>query len=500
MKHYIGIDLGTSSMKLILMDELGQVVLETSSDYPVYFPRTGWSEQDPADWVSAMKAGVRQCADHAHKIGEGSEIAGIGIGGQMHGLVPVDKDGQVIRPAILWNDGRADKETRYLNQEIGEETLVHETANIAFAGFMAPKILWMREYEPALYDRMAYALLPKDYLNYILTGRYTTDVSDASGTLLFDPKRRCWSEKMLRICGLIPDQMPEIHESWEIVGTVKPELADEMGLSGTVAVVAGAGDNAAAAIGTGTVRDGDCNISLGTSGTVFISSDEFRLPGNPAIHAMAHANGKYHLMGCMLSAASCNKWWLEDIVGTGDYDEVEKAESKRPLGENPVIFLPYLMGERSPHNDPSARGMFIGMSMNSTREDLSLAVLEGVAFGLRDSIEIARASGLTIRRSTICGGGARSALWKKIIASVCQIEVVTVEREEGPSMGAAILAAVGCGLFPDVETAAGQLAGCGGSVLPDEEISRKYEGQYRRFRELYRQLKGHFTSEINSDS
>ena len=430
--YYIGIDLGTSAVKLLLMDEKGAIHNIVSKEYPLYFPHPGWSEQNPEDWFTQSMEGVKELIADCDR----SKVAGISFGGQMHGLVVLDKDDQVIRPAILWNDGRTGKETDYLNQVIGKDKLSSYTANIAFAGFTAPKILWMKENEPENFAKIEKIMLPKDYLAYRLSGVHCTDYSDASGMLLLDVKNKCWSEEMMEICGVKREQLPDLFESYEVVGTLKKELADELGLSENVKIVAGAGDNAAAAVGTGTVGDGRCNISLGTSGTIFISSKTFGVDENNALHSFDHADGYYHLMGCMLSAASCNKWWMDEILQDKDYAG-EQAKIEK-LGENHVFFLPYLMGERSPHNNPDARATFIGMSMDTTRADMTQAVLEGVAFGLRDSLEVARSLGIKIERTKICGGGAKSPLWKKIIANVMNLKVDVIESEEGPGYGGAI--------------------------------------------------------------
>ena len=392
---YIGIDLGTSSVKLLLMDSSGKIVNIVTEEYPVSYPHPGWSEQRPEDWYEKTVAGVRKLIREADR----EQIAGISFGGQMHGLVILDRDDQVIRPAILWNDGRTGEETAYLNTTIGKEKLSEYTANIAFAGFTAPKLLWVRKHEPENFARIAKIMLPKDYLAYRLTGVFCTDMSDASGMLLFDVKNRRWSREMCEICGIAPSQLAKCYESYETVGTVLPQVARELGVPASVKVAAGAGDNAAAAVGTGTVGDNRCNISLGTSGTIFLSSKKFGVDSNNALHSFAHADGNYHLMGCMLSAASCNKWWMDDITGRGDYGAEQKDITD--LGENHVFFLPYLMGERSPHNNPDARGVFIGMSMDTTRADMTQAVLEGVAFALRDSLEVAKSLGLRIESTRI---------------------------------------------------------------------------------------------------
>lgn len=483
---YIGIDLGTSAVKLLLMDEKGKIHHIVSKEYPLFFPHTGWSEQNPSDWYAQTVAGIKELTMAC----DTAQIAGVSFGGQMHGLVVLDENDNVIRPAILWNDGRTTKETDYLNQVIGREKLSEYTANIAFAGFTAPKILWLKNNEPENFDRIAKIMLPKDYLAYKLSGVHCTDYSDASGMLLLDVKNKCWSKEMMDICGVSESQLPKLFESYEVVGTLQAEIAEELGLSENVKVIAGAGDNAAAAVGTGTVGDGMCNISLGTSGTIFISSKSFGVDENNALHSFDHADGYYHLMGCMLSAASCNKWWMDEILKTKDYGKEQEDIIK--LGENKVFYLPYLMGERSPHNDPDARAAFIGMTMDTTREEMTQAVLEGVAFGLRDSLEVAKSLGIQLTRTKICGGGAKSPLWKKIIANVMNLKVDVIESEEGPGYGGAILAAVGCGAFDSVEDAANKLVKVVDTVEPEPELVEKYEKQYRKFVGIYPVMKGLF--------
>lgn len=483
---YIGVDLGTSAVKLLLMDGDGNIQKIVSKEYPLYFPYPGWSEQNPEDWFRQSVDGIRELTTDCDK----TEIAGISFGGQMHGLVTLDADDRVIRPAILWNDGRTKEETEYLNEAIGKDKLSEYTANIAFAGFTAPKILWMQKHEPENFAKIEKIMLPKDYLAYRLSGVFCTDMSDASGMLLLDVKNRCWSQEMIEICGIRESLLPKLYESYEAVGTLKPEIAEELGLPKGVRVIAGAGDNAAAAVGTGTVGDGMCNISLGTSGTIFISSANFGVDENNALHSFAHADGSYHLMGCMLSAASCNKWWSEEILKTKDYGAEQAGILE--LGENQVFYLPYLMGERSPHNNPDARAMFLGMSMDTTREDMTQAVLEGVAFGLRDSLEVAKSLGIKVERTKICGGGAKSMLWKKIIANIMNIKVDVIESEEGAALGGAMLAAVGCGEYPDVKTIAEKIVKVAGTVEPEPELVAKYEKKYQQFRKIYPTVKGLF--------
>lgn len=476
---YVGIDLGTSAVKLLLMDGEGKIQKIVSREYPLYFPHPGWSEQKPEEWYEQVMDGMKELIAEADK----SKVAGISFGGQMHGLVILDKEDQVIRPAILWNDGRTYEECDYLNNVIGKEKLSEYTANISFTGFTAPKILWVKNKEPENFKKIVKIMLPKDYIAYKLTGVNCTDVSDASGMLLMDVKNRRWSKEMCEICGISEEMLPKLYESYECVGTVKPEIARELGIPETVKVAAGAGDNAAAAVGTGTVGDGMCNISLGTSGTIFISSEKFGVDKNNALHAFAHADGHYHLMGCMLSAASCNKWWMDEIIGTSDYG----AEQKKigALGENHVYFLPYLMGERSPHNNPNARGTFIGMTMDTTRADMTQAVLEGVAFALRDSFEVAKSLGIKIERTKICGGGAKSPLWKKMIANILNLKVDVIESEEGPALGGAMLAAVACGEYKNVEEAAAKIVRIVDTVEPEEELVKKYDERYQQFRQIY---------------
>ena len=481
MNLYIGIDLGTSAAKLLLMDELGEIKNVVTKEYPLEFPRPGWSQQNPEDWHKAVMEGIPELLEGF----DGKAVAGIGCGGQMHGLVILDAENHVIRPAILWNDGRTAKQVDYLNNVIGKQKLSALTANIAFAGFTAPKVLWIKEKEPENFAKIAKLMLPKDYVNYILTGVHACDYSDASGMLLMDVEHKCWSKEMLEICGISENQMPKLFESYKCIGTVKPDVAASLGLGDQVKVAAGAGDNAAAAVGTGVVGEGGCNISLGTSGTVFISSKNFGVDSTNALHAFAHADGGYHLMGCMLSAASCNKWMLEDIFQTTDYAGEQAPITEEKLGENHTYFLPYLMGERSPINDTNARGTFIGMTMDTSRADLVQAVLEGVAFAIRDSVEVARSLGIEIRSSKICGGGAKSALWKRILANVLNMTLECPVSEQGPGMGGAMLAMVACGAYPSVQAVCNQFVEVASRVEPENALVAKYETRYRQFRKIY---------------
>ena len=485
---YIGIDLGTSACKLLLVDEDGAVLNEVTKEYPLSFPHPGWSEQNPEDWWMAVTQGVPELLAGFNA----AQVAGIGVGGQMHGLVALDEHDEVIRPAILWNDGRTAAQVDYLNNEIGREKLSQYTANIAFAGFTAPKLLWMRENEPDKFARIRKIMLPKDYINYRLTGVHCTDYSDASGMLLLDVEHKCWSAEMCKICGVSEGQLPKLYESWEVVGTLLPDVAESLDLPASVKVCAGAGDNAAAAVGTGAVGAGGCNISLGTSGTIFISSEQFGVDPTNGLHAFAYADGGWHLMGCMLSAASCNKWWCEDILGTGDYQTEQNPIDTDKLGRNRIFFLPYLMGERSPINDTNARGAFVGMSMDTTRADMTQAVLEGVAFAIRDSFEVAKSLGVSIPCSSLCGGGSKSPLWRTILANVLGIPLDIPQTEQGPGYGGAMLAMVACGVFESVQSACDALVRVADTVNPDPEITARYEERYCQFKQIYPALKSVF--------
>lgn len=481
--YYLGIDLGTSGVKLLLSDEKGSIIKTASRDYPLIFPREGWSEQNPSDWVEGTLSALGEITEGIDK----SLIKGIGVAGQMHGLVILDENDEVIRPAILWNDGRTEKEVEYLNFTVGKEKLSEYTANIAFAGFTAPKILWVKNNEPESFKKIRKIMLPKDYINYVLTGVHACDYSDASGMLLLDVKNKCWSEEMLGICGITKDVLPSLYESYEVIGKVK----EEFGLPEAV-VVAGAGDNAAAAVGTGTVGNGKCNISLGTSGTVFISSNSFSVDPMNALHSFCHADGNYHLMGCMLSAASCNKWLAEEILKEKDFALLQKEINEEKLGKNSVYFLPYLMGERSPINDTDARGVFLGMTLDTGREDMVLSVLEGVSFAIRDSFEVAKSSGIAITESFLVGGGAKSPLWRRILANVLGIRLHILKTEQGPGFGAVILAMVGTGLYKSVNEAAFELCTVADTVYPEEGLTALYEERYRKYRKIYPALKNIF--------
>lgn len=480
---YIGIDLGTSSVKLLAMDENGDIKKIVVREYPLQFPKRGWAEQNPEDWFNAVEDGFKELTTDL----DSSIIEGISFSGQMHGLVLLDEKDKVIRPAILWNDGRTVEECRYLNEDIGQELISKYTANKALTGFTAPKLLWVRRNEPENFAKINKIMLPKDYIAYRLSGVHCTDVSDASGMLLLDVKNKRWSKEMLDICEIKEEQLAKVYESYEVVGTITQEMSERLQLPITCKIIAGGGDQAVGAVGTGTVGNGMCSVSLGTSGVVFISSKDFAVDDNNALHSFAHADGQYHFMGVTLAAAASNKWWMDEILNTKEYS-IEQEKIKL-LGENQVFYLPYLMGERTPHNDPKARGAFIGMAMDTTREDMTQAVLEGVAFSLRDCFEITKSLGVEVERIRISGGGSKSKLWCKIIANVLNVKVDKINSLEGPGFGAAILASVGCGRYSSVEEATKELIKVVETTEQEVNIVEKYEERYQVYRELYPTLK-----------
>ena len=484
---FIGVDLGTTTTLLLLMDEEGEVRRTIAKAYPQFFPQPGWCEQDPSVWWAAVRMGIRELV-RGYDV---SQVAGIGVAGQMHGLVALDEDDKPVCPAILWNDNRAQFQSDYLNNEVGRRWLSAKTGNVSYPGFTAPKLLWLREEEPQNFSRIAKLMLPKDYINYRLCGVHATDCSDASGTLLFDVRMRCWSKAMLNICGLREHQLPTVHESFEPLGTLLPEVALDLGLPERVVVCAGASNNAAAAVGTDTVGTGRCNIRIGSSGTILVSNDNFMVDEHNALHSFAHADGTYHFLGCMLSASASNRWWMNDILKSRDYAGEQRRIDPKRLGHNSVFFLPYLMGERSPYNDPNARGAFIGMHLHTGREDMTLAVLEGVAFAMRDCLDITRAEEVRVKGSTI-SGTTITPFWKKIFANVLGIPLITTKVPDVTSFGAAMLAAVACGAWPDVRTCSHELVKTADVIEPDRWTVSLYQERYDIWHSLYPILRPKF--------
>jgi xylulokinase len=478
--YYIGIDIGTTSVKMLAVDEKGSVIKSAVKEYPIYFPKPLWSEQNPEDWYIQTIEGLGELLEGLDK----SEAEAISFSGQMHGLVILDEEDKVIRPAILWNDQRTEKECRYLNDNIGQGKISEWTGNLALTGFTAPKLLWLRENEPLNFARIRKVMLPKDYVAYRMSGVFASDMSDASGTLYLDVKNRKWSEPMLNLLGISKSQLPELYESYEVIGSLEKNLADKLGLSDNVKVVIGGGDQAVAAIGGGVTGTEACSLSLGTSGVIFVATDDFHVDSKNSLHSFCHANGRYHQMGVTLAAAASLKWWAQEVIGSENFDGL-LAEAEEAAIEDSVFYLPYLMGERTPHNDPFCRGVFIGMNMTHQRKHLTRAVLEGVAFSLRDTFEIMKAMGIRAPIVRINGGGAKSKLWCKIISDVLNVKVEKLNTDEGPAYGAAILAAVGSGRFATVESACASFLKVTESIDPDETNVGLYNQKYKKFREIY---------------
>lgn len=475
---FLGVDLGTSSIKLLLGDENGRILDTESADYPLSYPQEHWSEQSPEDWWAGFCGAL--CA-----LGKRQDILRVthmSFSGQMHGLVLLDAADNVIRPAILWNDGRTAGECGYLNDEIGKDKLLAWTGNIALTGFTAPKVIWVKKHEPENFGRIAKLMLPKDYLVYRLTGILATDVSDASGTLFFDVQNRRWSEPMLAILGLSRGQLPAVHESGEVVGRVRADAAATLGLSAGVSVVIGGGDQAMGAVGAGAVQVGAVSINLGTSGVVFCNSGTYAQAGE-ALHAFCNACGTYHLMGVTLACAGSSRWWAEDVLETGDYDALFAGLSKRPLDS--LVYLPYLMGERSPINDPHAKGMLFGLSASHGREAITKAILEGVCFSLRDCVEAARAGGVEISAARVIGGGSRSADWVQILCDILGIPLSVINTSEGGGLGAVILCAVAASRYESVPAACEALIRVTRSFEPDAQRHAAYEKKFGIYKKLY---------------
>lgn len=482
--YTIGIDLGTTSVKILIMDTQGDIIRSVSRTYPIAFPKALWAEQNPEDWFEAAVDGLKEALKNL----DTASVAAISFSGQMHGLVMLDDEDTVIRPAILWNDQRSSKETTTLNRDIGVNALTRYTGNIAFPGFTAPKLLWVKHNEPEHFERIAKIMLPKDYLAYRMSGVFATDYADASGTLYLDVAGRRWSPDMCALLGIEVHMLPTLFESYAPIGEVRQELADALGLPSNVAVVIGSGDQACAAVGGGVVRPGICSVSLGTSGVVFVHADTFTRDPENGLHAFCHANGAYHLMGCMLSAAGALKWWGEDILRGAEYEPLLAEAETAPI-QNGLFFLPYLMGERSPHNDPNARGTFWGLTLSHGTGDMTRAVLEGVAFALKDSFEIVRRLGISISEVRINGGGSKSDFWCQMIADVLNVPVVKLKTDAGPAYGAAILAAVGAGIFRNVASACDAVLSTTHTYLPDSHTVALYQKKYTAFTHLYPHLK-----------
>lgn len=487
MNYYIGCDLGTSALKLTMVDENGNIIQSLEEKYPLLLPKPLFSEQNPLDWKKALLDGLK-------KISSGVEenISALAIDGQMHGLVALDEKMNVIRNAILWNDSRSYEEVEYLNTAIGKEFLLKETGNIAYSGFTLPKILWMKKNEPELFMKIRHVLLPKDYLNFILTGKLYTDPSDAAGTLLYDVEKKCWSRKMIEISSLDEFCFPEVIPCGRLIGMIQKEVLEELGWKKEVRVYQGAADNAAAAIANGTLQNQDCNLSLGTSGTIFIDTKKYVHSRNGAIHIFNGANDDYCILACMLSCASCLKWLNEEIYKTTDYVAEQKMISLSPSEKDSLYFLPYLMGERSPINDPKAKGVFLGLTLDTKREDMTKAVLEGVSFAFKDSLLAIKEMGIDIKSAKVTGGGSQSEIWLQILSSVLNLPLLILEKNDGPSYGMALRCLASEKKSESLEEILLRKTKIKKTILPEKEIVDAYQKKYEIYKKIYPAIKNLF--------
>lgn len=500
MATLIGIDIGTSGAKTALYDETGRCLASYTAEYPLHQPQNGWAEQDPADWWRAVKEGLSHVSSFLH----GEPLSGIGLSGQMHGLVLLDKDGKVLRKSILWCDQRTGDECADIEQRVGGRArLIELTANPALTGFTASKIMWVKKHEPALYDRCSHILLPKDYIRYLLTGEFATEVSDASGMQLLDVGHRRWSKEVLEKLEIDGGLLAKVYESAEITGTLLPSVAKEVGLPAGIPVAGGAGDNAAAAVGTGTVEDGDAFVTIGTSGVVYAHSSRVVIDKKGRVHTFCSAvPGQWHVMGVTQAAGLSLKWFVENFcaeesqraveAGVDRYAVTDDEAAQVPIGANGLLYLPYLMGERTPHLDPECRGVFFGLSGMHRRRDLIRAVMEGVAYSLADCASVIEEMGVSIGGLNACGGGGKSALWRQMLADVFGRPIHQLETKEGASLGAAILGGVAAGVYPTVQEACRALITVRRTAEPNEAASKAYAPYYALYRSLYPALKDRY--------
>lgn len=492
MALFLGIDVSTTSAKALLIDQEGRVVSSASSDLPISTPKPLWSEQDPHDWWQGSVKSIRKALTEAGVSGEA--VQAVGLTGQMHGLVLLDEAGQVLRPAILWNDQRTAEQCEQITRILGDQRLLEITGNKALTGFTAPKILWVRQNEPQVYSQVAHVLLPKDYVRYCLTGEHATDKADGAGMLLFDLKQRDWSPEMLSALEIPAEWLPKTYEGPQITGQITELAAEATGLKASTPVVGGGGDQAAQAVGVGAVSSGIVALTLGTSGVVFASTTQPFIEPQGRLHAFCHSvPGVWHLMGVMLSAAGSLRWFRDTLAPGMPYDDLLAPAAEIPPVSEGLLFLPYLTGERTPYADPLARGAFVGLTVRHTRAHMTRAVLEGVAFGLRDSMELMRAAGLgEIRQVRVSGGGARSPLWRQILSDVLNTELVTVNTTEGAAYGAALLAGVGAGAWSSVAESCQATVKTVEQTRPRPAIVACYETAYGQYRALYPALKPSF--------
>lgn len=490
MEYVIGIDIGTTGVKTLLCSNKGEIISSALVEYPLSHPKPGWAEQDPADWWTATTESIRSVVNETNINRE--DVKSIGLTGQMHGAVFLDSNNNVLRPAILWCDQRTSSECDDINRIIGKENLIALTSNPALTGFTAPKILWVRKNEPQIYERARRILLPKDYIRFRLTGEFAGDVSDASGTLLFDVKNRKWSDEILEKLNIDRNLLPEVYESTEVTGTLTKDTSELTGLSIETVVVAGAGDQAAGAVGNGIVEPGIISSTTGTSGVVFAYTDKAKTDPSGRLHTFCHAvPGKWHVMGVMLAAGGSFKW-LRDMLGEDSYHVMTEQASKAQTGSEGLIFLPYLMGERTPHADSDAKAVFFGISPRHTRAHIIRSVMEGVSFGLRDSLEIIKELGIPASEIRASGGGAKSKLWKQIQADVNKEPIYTINVDEGPAFGAALLAMVGVGIYSSVPEACRHTIKTIDKIEPVTKNTKIYDEYYKLYRSLYISLKDNF--------
>jgi xylulokinase len=490
--HLLGIDVGTGGTRALLIDESGAVIASAIHEHePFASPRSGWAEQDPHDWWRACQGAVRKLLAESRV--PASEIACIGLSGQMHGAVLLDKNDEVLRPALIWCDQRTAAECRYLNEQIGPQRLVELTANPALTNFTLTKLLWVRTNEPDIWRRFHSFLLPKDYVRLRLTGVRAIDVADASGTLLLDVVHRRWSDAMLDAVGLNPDCLPALYESQEIVGRVTESAAASTGLTAGTPVVAGAGDQAAGATGMGIVRPGDVSATIGTSGVVFAASDAPVTDPAGRLHTFCHAiPGRWHVMGVTQAAGLSLRWLRDNFAPSSNYDQLTKEAENVPPGSGGVLWAPYLMGERTPHLDPDARAALLGLAADHTRAHVVRAILEGVAFSLKDTLTIFRELGIPVKAIRLGGGGARSSLWRQIQADVYGQGVEVVQAEEGAAYGAALLAGVGAGVWGSVDAACDAVVQVAGRTAPDPKAVIVMQESYAKYRRVYPALRAIF--------
>ncbi len=492
MDYFLGIDTSTTSSKALLIDSHGEVIAVATSPHTLQTPKPLWSEQNPLEWWDAVAASIKSVLEKAGVSGE--RVVAVGLTGQMHGLVLLDEGGNVLRPAILWNDQRTQSQCDEIHRRIGKEKFIRITGNVALTGFTAPKILWVQENEPEVYAKAKHVLLPKDYIRLKLTGEYAMDKADGAGTVLFDLKSRDWSAEVLSALGIDAAWMPRTFEGTEFTGHITEEAASLTGLKVGTPVAAGGGDQAAQAVGVGAVEPGIVGLTVGTSGVIFATTPSALVEPEGRLHAFCHAvPGMWHFMGVMLSAAGSLQWYRDTLAPDMSFDDLVKEAESAPAGCEGLLFLPYLSGERTPYPDPLARGSFIGLTLRHSRAHMTRAVLEGVAFGLKDSFTLIQNAGLgEITQVRASGGGTKGALWRQILASVLKAELVTVNTSEGAAFGAALLAGVGAGAWADVPSACKETVRITGQTLPDEEQMKVYRKMYPIYQDLYPTLKNNF--------